>query len=259
MTDANKAPCYPWYPKDFSADEPVQLMTLAEEGAYRRLLDHQWLHGSVPGEIGSIARICKNVSEREMRKMWPKIEPLFMRMEGQPPRLQNRRLERVRMERKAFLDKQSASGRRGAEARWGRRGEDGDPIAPAMATPLANECLASAVAIAKQPDRRKKTVRDDTWLTPYADHWSRRCGNPPFGKLASILAPLHKEHGAPETLARWSRYLDSTEPKFCSVHRFAETFNSWAAPTTMEMTDEFGAMQKYRKGGVGEADWVLVA
>jgi hypothetical protein len=104
---------------------------------------------------------------------------------------------------------------------------------------------------------KKSSQKKLTWLTPFADHWQRRCGNPPFGKLASALAPLHKEHGAPETLARWSRYLDATDPKFCSVHRFAETFNSWVEPDTKEMTDEFGRMVLHRRDN--EGNWVGVA
>jgi uncharacterized protein YdaU (DUF1376 family) len=147
VTD-NKAPSYPWYPRDFAADEPVQLMSLAEEGAYRRLLDHQWLHGSVPGGVEALSCICKNTPIREMRKIWAKIEPCFVRMEGQPPRYQNRRLERVRQERKCFLNKQSENGKRGAEARWKGKPGDGDPIGEPMASPMANESLAVAFASA---------------------------------------------------------------------------------------------------------------
>jgi uncharacterized protein YdaU (DUF1376 family) len=161
VTD-NKAPAYPWYPRDFAADEPVQLMSLSEEGAYRRLLDHQWLHGSVPGDIPSLARICKNVPVKEMRKMWPALEGCFTRMEGQPPRLQNRRLERVRQERKAYLDKQVESGKRGAAARWRDKGSHGEPIGEPMASLMANECLASAIASASAIAEEKPSSPTET-------------------------------------------------------------------------------------------------
>ena len=114
-----------------------------------------------------------------------------------------------------------------------------------------------AERLPRDRDRDKRSIPDrraDTWLTPFADHWQRRCGNPPYGKLASVLAPLHKEHGAPETLARWSRYLDATDPKFASAHRFAETFNTWAEPETVEMTNEWGAMVLHRKDPVS-GEW----
>lgn len=49
--DKQKAPAYQWFPKDYDIDEAVKLMTYEEEGIYRRLLDHQWLHGGIPGDI----------------------------------------------------------------------------------------------------------------------------------------------------------------------------------------------------------------
>lgn len=149
MTDANKAPSYPWYPRDFAADEPVQLMTLAEEGAYRRLLDHQWLHGSVPGEVEQLARICKNVPVKEMRKMWPSIESCFEKMRGLPVRLQNRKLERVRADREAFMSRARESGKRGGEEASKRRrekqGEHTNPTSDPTTDPMpsATETLVA--------------------------------------------------------------------------------------------------------------------
>jgi 5-methylcytosine-specific restriction endonuclease McrA len=122
---------------------------------------------------------------------------------------------------------------------------------------LRSEPLRRNTDLRSPETETEKKKSSQTWLTPFADHWQRRCGNPPFGKLASVLAPLHKEHGAPETLARWSRYLDATDPKFASVHRFAETFNSWGEPDTKEMTDEFGRMVLHRRDAAGQ--WVASA
>lgn len=144
----NKTPAMPWYPRDFAADEPVQLMSLEEEGAYRRLLDHQWLHGSVPSDVAQLARICKNVAPAKMRKIWPAIAPLFFAIDGDPSRLQNRKVERVRAAQIAYKKKQSESGKAGAEARWKDKHPDGDPNGGRMATPLADDWLAVAVASA---------------------------------------------------------------------------------------------------------------
>lgn len=111
-----KAPSYPWYPADFLADVAVITMTLEEEGAYRRLLDSQWLNGFVPAEIWDIAAICKNVPVARMRKMWVRLGPLFPELV--PGKLQNGRLERVREERAAFMQRQTDKGRQGANTRW---------------------------------------------------------------------------------------------------------------------------------------------
>lgn len=258
MTD-NKAPSYPWYPRDFAADEPVQLMSLEEEGAYRRLLDHQWLHGSIPGDVESLARICKNTPIKEMRRIWAKIEVCFVRMEGQPPRYVNRKLERVRQERAAYVEHQKESGSRGGKARWERERQrraqeaeasnptskpTGKPIESLVAKPYPASAIASASA--------KKT-----WLTPFADAWSGRCGNPPHGRLAKALAPLVKALGEPETLVRWSRYLAGNEPRYCSPERFAATHAAYAEAEIRQMTDDFGRMVPHRQNDKG--DWVPVA
>jgi uncharacterized protein YdaU (DUF1376 family) len=146
----NKAPAYQWYPRDFAGDEPVQLMSLEEEGAYRRLLDHQWLHGSIPADTQPLARICKNVPVARMRKIWRAVAPCFV--EAEPGRLQNRRLERVRAESREYRERQSAAGRRGAEARWGPKQPggpgDSDPMAPLLAGDRREDGSASAAASA---------------------------------------------------------------------------------------------------------------
>lgn len=54
---SNKSPAYQWYPKDILASARVAEMSLAEEGAYRRLLDFCWLNGSIPADERRVARI----------------------------------------------------------------------------------------------------------------------------------------------------------------------------------------------------------
>ncbi|MGH7511524.1 MAG: DUF1376 domain-containing protein [Gemmatimonadales bacterium] len=149
---APKAPAYQWYPRDFASDEPVQLMTLEEEGAYRRLLDFQWLNGSIPADVRQLARICKNVPVQRMRRIWGALQPCFMAVEGDPTRLFNRRLERVRAESQEFREAQARKGRLGAEARWGGKATDGPGHAPANSPaidrPLPEDGPASASASA---------------------------------------------------------------------------------------------------------------
>ena len=149
MPGDNKDPSYPWYPRDHAADEVVQLMSLGQECAYRRLLDHQWLHGSIPSDLGQLARVCKNISLREMRKIWPGIAQCFVSVPDEPGRLQNRRLERIRNERKEHRAKQVEGGKKGAQTRWGpSKGDespDGSPNGLPNDEPSRNNGLASAV------------------------------------------------------------------------------------------------------------------
>lgn len=95
-----------------------------------------------------------------------------------------------------------------------------------------------------------------SWLTPFSDQWQARCGNPPYGRLAKMLAPLVQQLGEPEALARWSRYLDMTEPRYCSPNRFSDTHAAYAEPGIQQMTDEYGRMVPHRKDEGGT--WVPV-
>lgn len=144
----DKSPSYPWYPRDYNNDEPVQLMTLEAEGAYHRLLDHQWFHRSIPAGIPDLARVCKNVSPNKMRKLWREIAPCFVAVPGDTTRLYNRKLERIRAEKEAYRLQQSESGRLGARRRWEKYGNpntnpNGDPIGVASVSPIAKPWPAS--------------------------------------------------------------------------------------------------------------------
>lgn len=119
-----KAPAYSWYPKDYETDEAVKFMTYEQEGIYRRLLDHQWLHGGIPTDVQQIAKLVPKVSLRKFKQLWPGFADKFQR---QGDRLINARLERQRKSQKDFQDSASENGKKGADKRWGSDGEtDGE-------------------------------------------------------------------------------------------------------------------------------------
>lgn len=116
MGGAEESPAYQWYPKDYLSSTPVMMMSLAQEGAYRRLLDYQWLNGWVPDCISDLARLCR-ITPREMEKLWPGLAPCF----GPHPSgtgLANPRLEKEREKQRAYRDKMTKAGKAGAAARW---------------------------------------------------------------------------------------------------------------------------------------------
>lgn len=113
MTDDGKWPFYPFYPRDFLAD--VLLLTDTQELVYRRLLDYQWLNGSVPTDGRDLAAASR-VSFSKMKKVWPKIADRFpINESGQP---QNRRMERERETLMEKRDRRRAAGVKGAATRW---------------------------------------------------------------------------------------------------------------------------------------------
>lgn len=116
-----KAPAYQWYVKDYDSDEAVKLMTYEQEGVYRRLLDHQWLHGSIPADPKQIAMLVPKVPPRRFLSLWPGIATKFTEAGG---RLRNEKLEKVRRDTAAYKATKAAAGRASAEARAGQNGND---------------------------------------------------------------------------------------------------------------------------------------
>lgn len=113
---AEKAPAYQWFPKDYESDEAVKLMTYEQEGIYRRLLDHQALHGGIPVQLREIAMLVPKVTLKRFLALWPGMSGKFVNHEG---RLQNGKLERVKANTKRYREIQIANGKKGAAERWG--------------------------------------------------------------------------------------------------------------------------------------------
>lgn len=151
----SKSPWYPWFPRDFAADEPVMLMSLEQEGAYRRLLDHQWLHGSIPADLGQLAVICKMLPAARMRSVWAGVSRCFEAVEG-TDRLVNPRLERVRDTAEEHRERQRQNGSKGARKRWQKDGDtNGDPTGDAIEVPMAKNSSALPLPI---PDNYTTTT-----------------------------------------------------------------------------------------------------
>jgi uncharacterized protein YdaU (DUF1376 family) len=108
------SPAYQWYMKDFDSDEAVKLMTYEQEGIYRRLLDHQWLHGSIPALPNQIAMLVPKVALKRFLSIWPGISGKFT---NKGDRLVNQKLEKVRAATAAFKAQKAAAGKASAAAR----------------------------------------------------------------------------------------------------------------------------------------------
>ncbi len=114
-----KAPAYQWYPKDYELDEAVKLMTYEQEGIYRRLLDHQALHGSIPADPSDVAMLVPKVSRQRFLSLWPRIAGKFASVDG---RLVNQKLERVKANTAAYKAGKVKGGKASAEARAEQKG-----------------------------------------------------------------------------------------------------------------------------------------
>lgn len=106
-----KSPAFQFYPKDFLTSEHVELMSLAERGAYITLICKCWIEGSLPSNVDQLARLC-GTPAAAFRKLWPAMEPCF-RQQGNTDRLVHPRLERERRKQREYRRKQADNGRLG--------------------------------------------------------------------------------------------------------------------------------------------------
>lgn len=115
----NKSPAYQWYPKDILASARVQMMSLAEEGAYRRLLDYCWINGSVPNDSAKAARLIGKGCTAEIAKV---ALEMFIPHPTDSDKLLHERIEAEREKQKS----NSNARRKASAARWNKQGKSAD-------------------------------------------------------------------------------------------------------------------------------------
>jgi uncharacterized protein YdaU (DUF1376 family) len=92
-------------------------MSLAERGAYITLLCLCWQDGSLPADLGRLARMVGE-PDAGFRRLWPALEPCFRKQDG---RLLNPRLELERAKQAARREAGREAGIKGAAMRWPAR------------------------------------------------------------------------------------------------------------------------------------------
>ena len=131
-------------------------MSLAEQGAYLRLMCYAWLDEGIPDDPLLIAKLLQ-IPIRTWRKMESRMRVVFVQNgEG---RLINPRQERVRDEQRKHNERMTLAARKGASARWGKEhSEDGKANATAYRshtdgkqTAMRIDASASATAVRTEP------------------------------------------------------------------------------------------------------------
>jgi uncharacterized protein YdaU (DUF1376 family) len=106
-------PAFQFYVKDFMTG--TMTMSLAEVGAYIRLMCHQWNARSVPGDdLTELARamVCDRT---EAESVWPKVRTKFRQKND--GNWTNSRLEKERRKQARYRKLQSQKGKRSAKKR----------------------------------------------------------------------------------------------------------------------------------------------
>lgn len=111
----NKPPAFQFYAKDWLVD--TARLTLEEEGAFIRLLAHEWIEGHIPADEREIARLL-GVGIRTFRKLFRSLRKHFLANSNGG--LVNARLESERHKQAAYRELQAMKGKAAAKARWSR-------------------------------------------------------------------------------------------------------------------------------------------
>lgn len=71
-----------------------------------------------------------------------------------------------------------------------------------------------------------------SWLSPYADAWTKIMKGPfPYGLAAKALHEIHHKEGQAKTLKHLRNYLESLDnPVFVNLFKFVQTFGRWEQP-----------------------------
>jgi uncharacterized protein YdaU (DUF1376 family) len=173
-----KAPAFQFYAADYLADETVGLMTLAEEGAYIRLLSYCWREGSIPADPILLSRLCKGADNQIITV----VIKCFKQSVSEPSRMIHERLEKERAKQAAWSEKSREGGKKGMERRWHGQNNNGeittpitvvkpnDNIASSSSSSSSDTDKTTAHAVAKSdapasPTTKAAALSDDEWLT----------------------------------------------------------------------------------------------
>jgi uncharacterized protein YdaU (DUF1376 family) len=221
---STKPPAFQFYPKDYETDEHVKMMSLEQEGAFLRLLCHQWLTGSIPADRPAQAKLCR-VPAGKMARLWPGVAPCFA--DAGEGRLMNPRMERQREAQARYSAERSQAGRRGAEKRHGSAIAQPSPShSSATAKPKPPSATASAtangngLAPAAQPP-------GEPWSREASDDWIAAKGGQPPGRIFPALKRAVGSFGWERVRPAWRFYLANTGSEFVVVDKFVAAFGEW--------------------------------
>jgi uncharacterized protein YdaU (DUF1376 family) len=142
-----KAPAFQFYPADFLSDGRVMQMTLAECGAYIRLLCVAWIEGGLPADQDRLAQIL-GLAPRSFLKLWPALQPCFQEHDG---RLTQKRLEHERAKQATYREQQRQKGLASARLRQAYQGGSPDDSPPPPNGNRGSTAVPTAAPTAVQP------------------------------------------------------------------------------------------------------------
>ena len=255
----NKAPAFQWYPKDILASARVQEMSLAEEGAYRRLLDYCWLNGSVPADEKRCARLIGKGCTAEIAKY---VLEMF-----EPDPLDESRMIHDRLEAEREKQESNSKARQAAaEARWNKQGTSKNAIGKQVKSDRranANQSVSKSNANALQTECSSSSSASANNLNGSGSSYNPSRANGSSGKPPPAAAEINSPKRQWEELTAeekamskkdFAEHLQKTFPdqnvravsgklkKWCEANKkdfVRERLKGWLSGEGQTLDDEF--------------------
>ena len=146
---------YPWYPQLYQ--QKTLSLTLAEDAAYRRLLDaYMTSRQPLPDDDSALARLI-GIGVDEWRAIAPKVREYFKAKSG---KLWNQRCDTELLRQDRRTKKHSEISKKGAAARWNKNKDlhaDGKPTA----LPSVSRTDATGQDKTRENSKRGTRIKDD--------------------------------------------------------------------------------------------------
>jgi uncharacterized protein YdaU (DUF1376 family) len=190
-----KAPAFQMYAADIYMD--TNEWSAEAFGIYNRLLNHQWVNGSIPKDMKTLAQISF-IGIKTMAKRWPEMVSKFEF--DNTNRGRNKRLEETRQKQLQYSEMQRQKGLKRSEKMWEGHIAVAIPTAINRLQPeaLPKDSSSSSTSSSKRtktpytPEFEtfwsaypRKVAKGEAWKA-----WGKQNGNRP--KIEIILATIEK-------------------------------------------------------------------
>jgi uncharacterized protein YdaU (DUF1376 family) len=118
-----KAPYFPFYVNDFSADAKVEAMATIEVGAYILLLCKAWMEtppGTLPNNDRLLSRWARLPDDRWLEHKQYILAPFTLENDG---RYHQKRMEKEHLKMLEIIEARKKAGKQGAKSRWQTHGK----------------------------------------------------------------------------------------------------------------------------------------
>lgn len=217
---AKKGVPLPWWPRDWAADEhvkaiPTSPLGWAARGMYRELLDHQWLHGSVPADLSEMRQAVLKSHPKTIQAVWSRwLHKLFIPHPTEPGRLINGRLHRERLEVEEYRAQQKVLSALGVAARKAKK--EGHPAPKRQARvqpigqPMGPKPKPNRWVDPPSPILKESVAVQGSQPAPAAPPPAGRRGATAARVGLSEPAPVDHANGGREPPVDWRTFLDPT-------------------------------------------------